>query len=138
VFSHFSCQESLERCQERCVSFLDVSYVPNLFVPPAAKKVGRFIKKNAGKIAKFGLKIYATATKIGSRLANFIPGVGKAISKGLDGVSRVANKISDKIPVSLGKKLERGVRVMNTIQNPISEYSLMPRNRISTDIWGRV
>ena len=96
----------------------------NLFPLPAAKKVGKFIQTTGGKIAKFGLKIYATATKIGSRLANFIPGVGKGISKAIDAASRVANFISDKIPVKLGKKLERGMKIMDTIQNPISECSL--------------
>jgi hypothetical protein len=87
----------------------------------AAKKVGNFVKTTGAKIAKFGLKVYATAASVASRVANFIPGVGKGISKALSGVSKVADFASDKIHANLGKKLEKGMNVMNKIQNPVSK-----------------
>jgi hypothetical protein len=87
----------------------------------AAKKVGHFVKTTGAKIAKFGLKVYATATKIAGRVASFIPGIGKPISKALSGVSKVANFASDKIHANLGSKLEKGISVMNKIQNPVGK-----------------
>ena len=86
---------------------------------PAAKKVGNFVKTTGAKIAKFGLKVYATATKIGSRIANFIPVIGKPLSKAMGVASKVANVASDAIHVSLGKKLDKGMNIMNKIQNPV-------------------
>jgi hypothetical protein len=79
------------------------------------------MKTTGAKIAKFGLKVYATATKIAGHVASFIPGVGKPISKALSGVSKVANLASDKIHANLGKKLTKGMNIMNKIQNPVGK-----------------
>jgi hypothetical protein len=84
-------------------------------------KVGEKLKKGFGEVVKFGAKIYATAAKAVGRVANFIPGVGKAISSVANGVSRVANFVSDKIPVKLPAKLQKGVNIMNDIQDPFGK-----------------
>jgi len=77
-------------------------------------KIKSFVKNTAGKVAKFGLKVVSTIQNAASKVANFIPGVGKIIGKGLEAESKVTGLISDKIHANLGKKLEKGMKVMNT------------------------
>jgi hypothetical protein len=89
-------------------------------VKTAAKKVGNFVKTTGAKVAKVGLKVLSTAQSIGAKVAGFIPGVGKPIGKALKGASAVTNAISNKIPAKLGSKLDKGMKVMDTIRNPMS------------------
>jgi hypothetical protein len=50
-----------------------------------------------------------------------IPGF-KGVGKAIKAVSTATNAISDRIHVNLGKKLEKGMKVMNKIRNPVSKY----------------
>jgi hypothetical protein len=95
-------------------------------IKKAAQKVGHFIKTTAGKVAKFGLKVISTIENAASKVASFIPGVGKIISKGLEAESKLTGFISDKIHANLGKKLEKGMKVMN-IADKVMKF--IPRRR---------
>lgn len=88
-------------------------------VTTAAKKVGHFVKTTGAKIAKFGLKVIATAQAVAAHVVRFIPVVGTAASAALKASSTGLNAASDAIHVSLGKKLDKGMKVMNIIQDPI-------------------
>ena len=79
----------------------------------AAKKVGHFVKTTGAKIAKFGLKVVQSVGEVVGHVASFIPGVGKGIQQAIHGVSKVAGVVSDHIHANLGKKLEKGMKVMN-------------------------
>jgi hypothetical protein len=92
----------------------------------AAKKVGHFIKTTGAKIAKFGLKVVESVGKVVGKVIGFIPGIGKPIDRAIEGISKVAGVISDKIHVRLGKKLDKGMNVMNKADK-IMDY--IPRRR---------
>jgi hypothetical protein len=94
---------------------------PSFHLNRPKQKFIKKVEKGVGEVVKFGAKIYATAATAVAKVANFIPGVGKAVSAVAKGVSRVANFVSDKIPVKLPPKLQKGVNVMNDIQDPFSE-----------------
>lgn len=77
------------------------------------------MKTTGAKIAKFGLKVISTVQSVASKVAKFIPGIGKPISAALNGASKVSNLASNKIHVSLGKKLDKGMKIMDKIRNPV-------------------
>ena len=79
----------------------------------AAQKVGRFIKTTGAKIVKFGLKVVQAVGTVVGKVLEVIPGVGKPLERAVAGVSKVAGVISDHIHVKLGRKLEKGMNVMN-------------------------
>jgi gas vesicle protein len=89
-------------------------------IKTAAKKVGHFVKTTGAKIAKFGLKVLSTAQSVAAKVAGFIPGIGKPIGKALKAASMGTNALSNRIHVSLGSKLDKGMRVMDKIRNPVS------------------
>lgn len=99
------------------------------------QKAGKWIKDNAGKVAKFGLKIWSTATSLVGRVAGFIPGVGKLVGKAIGGISKAADIVAEKIPVDLGDKLNKGMKVMSAIQNPFGEYPPSITQRLSFNFW---
>jgi hypothetical protein len=80
------------------------------------------VKKNGAKIAKFGLQVMSTTESVGAKLAKFIPGVGKAVGTALDAESKVTGFASNAIHANLSPKLQKGMRIMNKIQHPVSEY----------------
>ncbi|KIM46965.1 hypothetical protein M413DRAFT_422530 [Hebeloma cylindrosporum] len=84
----------------------------------AARKVGHFMKTTGAKIVKFGLKIASTAQSIGAKVLGFIPGL-KPLGKAMKAASMATNAISNRIHVSLGRKLDKGMRVMDKIRNPV-------------------
>ncbi|KIM43490.1 hypothetical protein M413DRAFT_443414 [Hebeloma cylindrosporum] len=86
----------------------------------AAKKVGKFVKTTGAKIAKFGLKVISTVQSVGAKVVGFIPGVGKPLGRALKAASMGTNALSNKIHVSLGKKLDKGMKIMDKIRNPVS------------------
>lgn len=88
-------------------------------IKTAAQKVGKFIKTTGAKIAKFGLKVLSTAQSIGAKVVGIIPGL-KGVGKALKAVSMGTNALSNRIHVSLGKKLEKGMDIMDKIRNPVS------------------
>ncbi|KAF8996161.1 hypothetical protein BDQ17DRAFT_957139 [Cyathus striatus] len=90
-------------------------------IKTAAKKVGRFVKTTGAKIVKFGAKVVSTGMSVLSKVAKVIPGVGKAISAGLKGVGTAADVVSNAIHANLGKKLDKGMKIMDKVQNPISK-----------------
>jgi len=92
----------------------------------AAKKVGHFMKTTGAKIAKFGLKVVESVGEVVGKVVGFIPGIGKPIDRAIEGISKVAGVISDKIHVSLGKKLDKGMDVMNKADKIMS---YIPRRR---------
>jgi hypothetical protein len=79
------------------------------------------LKTTGAKIAKFGLKIISTAQSIAAKVVGFIPGL-KGVGKAIKAMSMGTNALSEKIHVSLGAKLDKGMRVMDKIRNPVSEY----------------
>ncbi|KIK03996.1 hypothetical protein K443DRAFT_650142 [Laccaria amethystina LaAM-08-1] len=83
------------------------------------QKVGQFIKTTGAKIAKFGLKVVSAAAGVLGTVARFIPGVGSGLSAAFKGVSKGADAASNAIHANLGKKLEKGMKVMNIIEDPI-------------------
>jgi hypothetical protein len=89
-------------------------------IKTAAKKVGHFVKTTGAKIAKFGLKVYESVGNVVGHVASFIPGVGKPIQAAIKGATKVAGVISDHIHVNLGKKLEKGMNVMNKANKVMS------------------
>ncbi|KAF8996163.1 hypothetical protein BDQ17DRAFT_1544896 [Cyathus striatus] len=89
-------------------------------IKTAAKKVGHFVKTTGAKVAKFGLKVLSTVESIGAKVAGFIPGIGKPISTALKAVSTGTNAASNAIHVDLGKKLDKGMKVLDKIRNPVS------------------
>ncbi|KAF8996164.1 hypothetical protein BDQ17DRAFT_1364829 [Cyathus striatus] len=89
-------------------------------IKTAAKKVGHFVKTTGAKVAKFGLKIISAAQSIGSKIAKFIPVIGKPISAALKAASTGTNAASNAIHVDLGKKLDKGMKVLDKIRNPVS------------------
>jgi hypothetical protein len=94
-------------------------------IKTAAKKVGGFVKHTLGKVAKFGLKIVSVAQELAGKVVGFIPGIGKPLGKVLEGASKVTGFISDKIHANLGKKLEKGMKVMNKADKVMG---YIPRN----------
>ncbi|KAF8816860.1 hypothetical protein BYT27DRAFT_7237789 [Phlegmacium glaucopus] len=80
-------------------------------VGAAFKKVGSVIKK----VAKVGLKIVADAAKIAATAVKAIPGIGTAVSGALKAVSKVSDVVSNAIPAKLGDKMNKGMKVLNTI-----------------------
>jgi hypothetical protein len=90
------------------------------------QKVGTFLKTTGAKIAKFGLKVVQTLYTVAGKIVSWIPAVGKPIDRALEGVSKLAGLASDKIHANLGKKLEKGMKVMNTM-NKVMDY--VPRRR---------
>lgn len=87
-------------------------------IKSAAQKVGHFVKTTGAKIAKFGLKIISTAQSLASHVVRFIPGIGQAASAALKAESAGLNKASESIHVSLGKKLDKGMKVMSAMSDP--------------------
>jgi TctA family transporter len=85
------------------------------------QKVGQFIKTTGAKIAKFGLKVVSAAAGVLGTVARFIPGVGSGLSAAFKGVSKGADAASNAIHANLGKKLEKGMKVMNIIEDPIGK-----------------
>ena len=96
----------------------------------AAKKVGTFIKHTGAKIAKFALKVAAVATEAVSKVVGWIPAIGKPIGKAMEGVSKLENFASDKIHANLGKKLEKGMKVLNKADKVMG---YIPRRRDLSD-----
>jgi hypothetical protein len=90
------------------------------------KKAVNFVKKEAGTVAKFGLKVVQSVGEVVGHVASFIPGVGKGIQQAIHGVSEVAGFASDHIKAHLSKKLQDGMKVMNTADKVMS---YMPRRR---------
>ena len=89
------------------------------------QKAGTWIKDNGAKVAKFGLKIVSAATSVAGHVAGLIPGVGKAVGKSLSAVSKLTDFASDKIHADLGAKLNKGMDVMNKIEHPLGEYTIL-------------
>ena len=87
-----------------------------LVAQKAVAKVGDFVKHTAAKVVKFGLKVASGVQQLAGTVAGFIPGVGKPIGKALQAESKVTGAISDKIHANLGKKLDKGVNVINKAQ----------------------
>jgi len=85
------------------------------------QKVGHFIKTTGAKIAKFGLKVVSAAAGVLSHVAKFIPGVGPALSGALKGVSKGTDAASNAIHANLGKKLDKGMKVLGYIGDPIGK-----------------
>ena len=52
-------------------------------------------------------------TKAASKVVGWIPGIGKPVGRALEGISKLENLASDKIHADLGKKLEKGMNVLN-------------------------
>ncbi|KAF8172889.1 hypothetical protein BJ912DRAFT_992994 [Pholiota molesta] len=80
------------------------------------QKVGKWFKTTGAKIAKFGLKVISTLGKVASKVVGFVlPGAGKVIGKGLEAASYGLDKASAAIHVSLGAKLDKGMKVMDKV-----------------------
>ncbi|KIK03997.1 hypothetical protein K443DRAFT_676314 [Laccaria amethystina LaAM-08-1] len=88
-------------------------------VQKAVKKVGTFVKTTGAKIAKFGLKVASAAAGVLSTVSRFIPGVGPGLSAAFKGASAAANAGSNAIHANLGKKLDKGMKVLNIVKDPI-------------------
>ena len=88
------------------------------------------MKTTGAQAAKFGLKIVQTGGEALGKAAAFVPGVGKPIGKVLEGVSKVAGMASDRIHVKLPSKLQKGVDIMNKV-NDVMEF--IPRRREFSD-----
>ena len=73
------------------------------------------MKHTAAKVVKFGLKVASGVQQLAGTVAGFIPG-GKPIGKALQAESKVTGLISNKIHANLGKKLDKGVNVINKAQ----------------------
>jgi hypothetical protein len=86
------------------------------------EKARMWIKDTGAKVVKFGAKIYATAVEAVGKVTNFVPGLGRAVLAVTNGVSCLANFVSDRINVKLSAKLQKGVNVMNGIQDPFGEW----------------
>ena len=97
----------------------------------AAQKVGHFIKTTGAKIVKFGLKVVESVGKVIGKALEVIPGVGKTLERAVAGVSKIAGVISDHIHVKLGKKLEKGMKVMNKANKIMS---FIPRRRDLSEV----
>ncbi|KIM43563.1 hypothetical protein M413DRAFT_383734 [Hebeloma cylindrosporum] len=107
-------------CYSRSMFFTPVAKKIGHGIVTAAKKVGHFIKTTGAKIAKFGLKVISTVQSIGAKVIGFIPGIGKPLGRALKAASMGTNALSNKIHVSLGKKLDKGMAIMDKIRNPVS------------------
>ncbi|EDR11197.1 uncharacterized protein LACBIDRAFT_384346 [Laccaria bicolor S238N-H82] len=83
------------------------------------QKVGQFIKTTGAKIAKFGLKIVSAAAGVLGTVARFIPGIGTGLSAALKGVQKGTDAASNAIHANLGSKLEKGMKALNIIGDPI-------------------
>lgn len=70
------------------------------------------MKNTASKVAKFGLKVVSTVQTAAAKVVGYIPGL-KGVGKAMEGAAKVTGFISDKIHANLGKKLEKGMNVMN-------------------------
>ena len=90
------------------------------------KKVGHFLKTTGATIAKFGLKVVQSVGTVAAKVLSVIPVVGKAVGKAVGGVAKLAGLASDKIHANLGKKLKKGMEVMNKA-NKIMGF--IPRRR---------
>jgi hypothetical protein len=88
-------------------------------IKTAAKKVGTFIKNTGAKVVKFGLKVASAAAGVLSTVSRFIPGVGPGLSAAFKGYSAATNAASNAIHANLGKKLDKGMKVLNVIKDPI-------------------
>jgi len=64
--------------------------------------------------------VVSTAQSLASKAAKFIPVIGKPISAALTAASAGTNAASNAIHANLGKKLEKGMNVMDKIRNPVS------------------
>lgn len=83
------------------------------------QKAGKWIKETGAKVAKFGLKVVATIGAVASHVAKFIPIIGQPLSAALKVHSFAMNKASDAIHADLGSKLNKGMHVMDIIQDPL-------------------
>jgi len=88
-------------------------------IKKAAQKVGTFIKKTGAKIVKFGLKVASAVGGVLSTVSRWIPGVGPGLSAAFKGYSAATNAASNAIHANLGKKLEKGMKVLDIIKDPI-------------------
>ena len=91
----------------------------------AAQKVGKFMKTTFKKIAKFGLKVVSVVEEVAGKVVGFIPGL-KPIGRAMEGVGKLAGFASDKIHADLGKKLDKGMAVMDKAETVLG---YIPRRR---------